>query len=490
MAYIQFNGGATNLNNGGLSFGTGTTTGVPTNISERVRIEAGGNVGIGTKLPGAKLHVFSSTSEDGIRIDAPTYPEIVFQNASVTRSYIAYSNTGGGFGATNAGLVLRSENGNMTFMNSSSVQVMTMYNNNVGIGGITSPAARLEVRNSGAQNVAYFKNWSGTTASPTEVADWPWPVLSLSSYGNYYKQTMLSFSLPNDGQSQGTGTYHTDDSIWNISLNGVTTTGWDDNSNLTPVNVSSANVGLQLLGPGNLRLGTSGAKSVIFRTNGTDRVNIDSSGILNTGTIKSTSQQISNGTTNLYVGMSITNQYSTDALDSVSFIDAQGRNGVTDSAMFFGHRANYGSYIGFYTQANSGTNTDRRTQQMLIENNGTVYLYGGAGGLQLSMRNGGDFAIYNADNTGAAYLYCDTAGVLNMNNSIYPGTTNTYDLGSSSLRWRNIYTNDLHLSNGIGDYTIVEGEEDLFLVNNKSGKSFKFALIEVNPSIVPPKASS
>ena len=70
-----------------------------------------------------------------------------------------------------------------------------------------------------------------------------------------------------------------------------------------------------------------------------------------------------------------------------------------------------------------------------------------------------------------------------------PSATNTIDLGSASYRWRNIYTNDLHLSNGIGDYTVVEGEEDLFLVNNKSGKTFKFALIEVDPSVVPPKAS-
>jgi hypothetical protein len=69
-----------------------------------------------------------------------------------------------------------------------------------------------------------------------------------------------------------------------------------------------------------------------------------------------------------------------------------------------------------------------------------------------------------------------------------PGANNAYDLGSTSLRWRNIYTNDLHLSNGIGDYTIVEGEEDLFLVNNKSGKHYKFLLEQVDPSQVPPRA--
>jgi hypothetical protein len=68
-----------------------------------------------------------------------------------------------------------------------------------------------------------------------------------------------------------------------------------------------------------------------------------------------------------------------------------------------------------------------------------------------------------------------------------PGANATYDLGSTSLRWRNVYTSDLHLSNGIGNYTIVEGEEDLFLYNNKNGKTYKFALIEVDQSEAPPK---
>jgi hypothetical protein len=70
---------------------------------------------------------------------------------------------------------------------------------------------------------------------------------------------------------------------------------------------------------------------------------------------------------------------------------------------------------------------------------------------------------------------------------VLPGATATYDLGSSSLRWRNVYTSDLHLNNGIGNYTIVEGEEDLFLYNNKNGKTYKFALIEVDKSEAPPK---
>ena len=73
---------------------------------------------------------------------------------------------------------------------------------------------------------------------------------------------------------------------------------------------------------------------------------------------------------------------------------------------------------------------------------------------------------------------------------IKPETTNTYDLGTSSLRWRTIYTTDLELSNGIGDYTIVEGEEDLFIYNNKNGKTYKFLLQEVDKSTVPPKKAA
>ena len=50
---------------------------------------------------------------------------------------------------------------------------------------------------------------------------------------------------------------------------------------------------------------------------------------------------------------------------------------------------------------------------------------------------------------------------------ITPGSNGTQNLGSSSLRWNTVFTSDLSLSNGIGDYTIVEGENDLFLYNNK-----------------------
>jgi len=76
---------------------------------------------------------------------------------------------------------------------------------------------------------------------------------------------------------------------------------------------------------------------------------------------------------------------------------------------------------------------------------------------------------------------------LTVTGSVLPGATTTYDLGSASARWNVVYTGDLSLKNAFGDYTMVEGEDDLFLYNNKTGKVFKFLLKEVDPSEAPPK---
>ena len=57
-----------------------------------------------------------------------------------------------------------------------------------------------------------------------------------------------------------------------------------------------------------------------------------------------------------------------------------------------------------------------------------------------------------------------------------PSVDNTYSLGSASYRWANIYTGDLHLCNDKGDWTIQEGADELYIVNNKTGKRYAFVL--------------
>jgi hypothetical protein len=72
---------------------------------------------------------------------------------------------------------------------------------------------------------------------------------------------------------------------------------------------------------------------------------------------------------------------------------------------------------------------------------------------------------------------------------IHPGANGTQNLGSASLRWGTVFTSDLSLSNGIGDYTIVEGEEKLYLYNNKNNKVYSFVLQEEDPATATPKKS-
>jgi hypothetical protein len=97
--------------------------------------------------------------------------------------------------------------------------------------------------------------------------------------------------------------------------------------------------------------------------------------------------------------------------------------------------------------------------------------------------------VGNSSITDSGTVVSLTTG-MNITGSILPGgATGTYDLGSSTARWGTVYTSDLSLNNGIGDWTIVEGEDDLFLYNNKKGKVYKFALTEVDPNVATPKKS-
>ena len=100
--------------------------------------------------------------------------------------------------------------------------------------------------------------------------------------------------------------------------------------------------------------------------------------------------------------------------------------------------------------------------------------------------------IYHQMNSAVATAevkFATTSTGVTITGHALPASNNAHDLGSTSLRWRNVYTNDLHLSNEgssndvdstWGDWTIQEGESDLFLKNNRSGKKYKFNLTEVS----------
>ena len=79
--------------------------------------------------------------------------------------------------------------------------------------------------------------------------------------------------------------------------------------------------------------------------------------------------------------------------------------------------------------------------------------------------------------------------LVTVTGNILPDANGTRDLGASGTRWQNIYTSDVDLNNQAkggntidgswGSYLIEEGENDLFLKNRRSGKTYKFMLQEV-----------
>ena len=97
--------------------------------------------------------------------------------------------------------------------------------------------------------------------------------------------------------------------------------------------------------------------------------------------------------------------------------------------------------------------------------------------------------VMNFVSNGSTRLSIGNGAHVNVTSNLLPTADNSSDLGSSSKRWANIYSADLHLSNEgtggneidgtEGNWTIQEGEEDLYLLNNKNGKKYKFVLQEI-----------
>lgn len=71
---------------------------------------------------------------------------------------------------------------------------------------------------------------------------------------------------------------------------------------------------------------------------------------------------------------------------------------------------------------------------------------------------------------------------------VIPLSNGASRLGAEDYRWKNVFMQDIDLSNEggsndidgtWGSYLIQEGEDDLFIINRRNGKKFKFMLEEV-----------
>ena len=148
--------------------------------------------------------------------------------------------------------------------------------------------------------------------------------------------------------------------------------------------------------------------------------------------------------------------------------------------------------IQIYDDGNDGFIQKTGTGGLRIDSSQTV-LRDDQGDLYIQCVQNGATSLYHNGNlrfeTNTDATTMRGGGAHRCEGHFRPFANDTYDLGTSSDRWRNIYTTDLQLSNEgktndvdgtWGNYTIQEGESDLFLINNRSGKKYKFNLTEVN----------
>jgi uncharacterized protein YlxW (UPF0749 family) len=196
-------------------------------------------------------------------------------------------------------------------------------------------------------------------------------------------------------------------------------------------------------------------------------------------------------------------QTSVSSAANVSGFRFQVSNGGGSSARttvvdFLRDRAIFNTSIGIGT---SSPRTAATGGNKTLDIKGGIY-FGSTNSESTCINNDDSFIInFDSNNDGGTANFLriakgttgETGGteLLRVNGSghVLPGANGTQDLGSTSLRWGTVYTSDLSLNNGIGDWTIVEGEDDLFLYNNKKGKVYKFALTEVDPNVATPKKS-
>ena len=171
---------------------------------------------------------------------------------------------------------------------------------------------------------------------------------------------------------------------------------------------------------------------------------------------------------------------------SAQWVDAS-PNGVPTDLVVDGTTTLKGqvNIVGDATKLNFDSGAASGTFEFYREQSGNAYVKATN---QLRIQVGNTIMFANSANGVNSILHLEETKIKAFK-KIIPDADATIDLGSATKRWANIYSADLQLSNEgaandvdgtWGQYTIQEGEEDLFLINRRSGKKYKFMLQEVN----------
>ena len=168
-----------------------------------------------------------------------------------------------------------------------------------------------------------------------------------------------------------------------------------------------------------------------------------------------------------------------------------------------------GAFNFLTTETNATTTTDSAvslTKVFTIDRVGNIYqrisarnmYFGASNQLRIGVQGNGDSNIEAVSGDlkimdgGSVITQVRSDGLENFQH-VYPANDNSKDLGTTAKRWRNLYVNDLQLSNKAkkdeggndvdgtwGDWTLQEGENDIFMINRRNGKKFKINMTEVS----------
>ena len=393
-----------------------------------------------------------------------------------------------------------------------------------GINSITAQADEIKVfKSNGTQGglIIGGANLNATTGIST--------ILALNVTGNVSIAGTLTYQDVTNVDSLGIGTFRTGINVSggqldvgsNIKIGNagvITATSFSGSgANLTGISQVGGSTGVNFNDNTKAQFGTSNDLQIFHNGShsyigdyGTGTLRIEGSeiGIISADGSKTMAQFVENGAVSLRHNNGIkfatlTNGVQTTGSEFIS----EGTIYLEKSGVHH-HRIlsnDTGNDLGFQQSADNGANTNFTTY-LRINNGGNISLpvdsqvlnLGASQDMQL-YHNGTDSYILNAtgnfrigqyNNANLKFFTSNsTRWEIDGSGHFLPDANNSFDIGSTSKRVRNIYTMDLHCSNKgskndvdgtWGDFTIQEGESDLFLINNRNGKKYKFNLTEVN----------
>lgn len=272
---------------------------IETNGLERMRIDAAGNVGIGTTNPSNKLHVSSTTSGDGISIDNTANPALNLRASGTVRGYLGVATAANAWTSGSAinDLVLRAESSSIHFANNGgALPTMTLLTSgNVGIG-TTAPTQRLDLGSGNLTTTGRVFIGDGASGSPS-LAFAAVPTTGIfrpagNAIGFQIAGTEYMRLSSTGGLSFGSGYVATNPGANNLIIGGNVGIG-----TTTPGYTLDVNGGLRVIGTngdvivpsnGNEILMTRAGANYIYSNNATGSLYLGAGGITDVVSIRNT----------------------------------------------------------------------------------------------------------------------------------------------------------------------------------------------------------